>query len=330
MGRVLLGVLPCCLTPFLSWVAGLLPPLPLCFLSVVVCCRCLFDCSGRIGQSAFAMARWCYAAAGSNVTDIHIAAIGLKIAACAKAQPALYLDKVRMSILGEVRVTHLKCMQRFTQDMGATEVIDVQCRIAGNAGGKATIRASLHIRTATFDDEKWKIITLMCSHYANYYTLFAPSCGSVGDFTDIQQDADGNLAITSEMQCYNFSVRRLNGDFYAHVYPFDSKFYRKVHPAGALLFSGVHSHLMLLQYILIHLPNAKAPIWVISDVPKYWLEYDGTMCLDEEHRWKSTATIEYLRTHGLHCVPNSIKAIIGDLVYNGTRSRASNDPPPGL
>ena len=126
-----------------------------------------------------------------------------------------------MSILGEVRVTHLKCMQRFTQDMGATEVIDVQCRIAGNAGGKATIRASLHIRTATFDDEKWKII---------------------------------------------------NGDWYAHVYPFDTKFFRKVHPAGALLFSGVHSHLMLLQYILINLPTAKNPIWVISEVPKYWLE----------------------------------------------------------
>ena len=141
--------------------------------------------------------------------------------------------------------------------MGATEVIDVKCRIAGNAGGKATIRASLHIRTVTFDDEEWKIITLMCSHYANYYTLFAPSCGSVGDFTDIQQDAEGNLAITSEMQCYSFSVRRLNGDFYAHVYPFDTKFYRKVHPTRALLFSGVHSHLMLMQYILIHLPNAK-------------------------------------------------------------------------
>ena len=119
--------------------------------------------------------------------------------------------------------------ERFTQDMGATEVIDVECRIAGNAGGKAPIRASLHIRTETFDDEKWKIITLMCSHMADYDNLFAPSCGSVGDFTDIQQDAEGNLAITPEMQCYNFSVRRLNGDFYAHVYPFDTKFYRKVH-----------------------------------------------------------------------------------------------------
>ena len=194
--------------------------------------------------------------------------------------------------------------------MGATDVIDVKCRIAGSAGGKATIRASLHIRTVTFDDEEWKIITLMCSYMAGYETLFAPSCGSVGDFTDIQQDAEGNLAITSEMQRYNFSVRRLNGDW--------------------LLFSGVHSHLMLMQYILINLPSAKTPIWVISEISKYWLEYDGTLCLDDAHRWKSTATIGYLRKHGLHSVPNSIKAIIGDLVYNGMRSRASNDPPPGL
>ena len=87
---------------------------------------------------------------------------------------------------------------------------------------------------------------------------------------------------------------------------------------------------MLMQYILINLPSAKTRIWVISEIPKCWLEYDGTLCLDDAHRWKSTATIEYLRKHGLHSVPNSIKAIIGDLVYNGMRSRASNDPPPGL
>ena len=159
----------------------------------------------------------------------------------------------------------------------------------------------------------------MCSHYTNYHELFAPSCGSIGDFTDIQQDTDGNLAITSEMQCYNFSVRRLNGDFYAHVYPFDTKFYRKVHPARALLFSGVHSHLMLLQYILIHLPNVKVSIWVYLRCPStgwsmtelcaWMMNIDGDLL-----------QIEYLRSHGIHCVSNSIKAIIGDLVYNGTRA----------
>ena len=170
------------------------------------------------------------AAAGSNTTApiFAIAIFACKKAAWAKAQPVVVVDTAPMSILGEVRITHLKCLQRFTQDMGATEVIDVECRISGNAGGKAPIRASLHVRTVTFDDETWKIIALMCSHMAGYDTLFAPSCGSVGDFTDIQQDEEGNLAITSEMLCYNFSVRRLNGDFYAHVYPFDTKFFRKV------------------------------------------------------------------------------------------------------
>ena len=63
-----------------------------------------------------------------------------------------------MSILGSTRHSIEVCATFST--VGATEVIDVECRIAGNAGGKANIRASLHIRTAAFDDEKWKIITL--------------------------------------------------------------------------------------------------------------------------------------------------------------------------
>ena len=222
---------------------------------------------------------------------------------------------------------NLHCLQQFPQDKGFTEVIDVECRLSGNAGGKVHIRASLHVHTATFDDEKWKLITLMCSHMADYNNVFAPACGSVGDFTDTKQDAEGNLEITSEMLCYSFSIRRLTGEFYAQVYPFDTKFFRKVHPAGALLFSGVHSHLMLL---LIHLPKAKQPICVLSEVPKYWLEDDGAMCLGETHRWRSADAIAWLRTHGLHSVPNSIKAEIGDLVYNGAKGRASNDPPPGL
>ena len=76
-------------------------------------------------------------------------------------------------------------------------------------------------------------------------------------------------------------LTRLNGEFYAHVYPFHSNFFRKVHPAGALLFSGVHSHLILLQHLCIHLTSAKRPIWLISEVPKYWVEQDGTLCLDK-------------------------------------------------
>ena len=235
-----------------------------------------------------------------------------------------------MSILGEVCITHLRCIQRHKQDNGHTEVLDVSGRLSGNAGGKMPIRASIHVHTTTFDGEEWQLITLMCSHYANYYTLFAPSCGSVGEFTDIQQDAAGNLAIPAEMSNYCFTVRKFTGEYYAHVFPFDAKFFRKVHPSGALLFSGVHSHLILLQHLLVHLPLARKPIEVISKLPKYWLEDDGTMCLSEDRRWRSHATISWLRKHGLQSVPISLRAEIGNMVYNGTLSRASDDPPPGL
>ena len=121
---------------------------------------------------------------------------------------------------------------------------------------------------------------------------------------------------------------------------------------GALLFTPHHSQLTLLQHIIIQAPFLKQPVQFLADIPKYWLENDGTMCLDDSHRWKAEETIAWLRKHGLHSVPNSIKADIGDLVYNGpkktaldetsnfapppgrfvyfTGSRASNDPPPGL
>ena len=139
--------------------------------------------------------------------------------------------------------------------------------------------------------------------------------------------------------------------FYAQVHPFDPSFFAvKVHPSGILL-TPHHSQLTLLQHIIIQAPFLKKPVQFLDDTPKYWLEDDGTMCLHPSHRWKSDDTIAWLRERGLHSVPNSIKAEIGDLVYNGpkqknddstastpppgrfvyfTGSRASNDPPPGL
>ena len=58
------------------------------------------------------------------------------------------------------------------------------------------------------------------------------------------------------------------------------------------------------------------------------------MCLDKSYRWRSADTIAWLRTRGLHSVPNSIKVDIEDLVYNGPRSKVSDNsavliPPPG-
>ena len=205
-----------------------------------------------------------------------------------------------------------------------------------------------------FDDEEWRIITLFVNHLDSqlkYTDLFAASCGSLGEFTDIKQSEEG-YAMTRQMKHFNFPVRNPDGTFYAQVHPFDPSFFAvKVHPSGALLFTPHHSQLTLLQHIIIQAPFLKKPVQFLDDTPKYWLEDDGTMCLHPSHRWKSDDTIAWLRKRGLHSVPKSIKAEIGDLVYNGpkqknddstastpppgrfvyfTGSRASNDPPPGL
>ena len=95
------------------------------------------------------------------------------------------------------------------------------------------------------------------------------------------------------------------------MHSFDPLYFAvKVHPTGALLFTPHHSQLTLLQHIIIQSPFLKQPVQFLSDIPKYWLEDDGTMCLDESHRWKSAETIAWLRTRGLHSVSNSIKADI--------------------
>ena len=230
-----------------------------------------------------------------------------------------------------------------------------ECKIIGKAEGLARVKASIHTLFTTFDDEEWRIITLFVNHLDSrlkYTDLFAASCGSLGDFTDIKQSEEG-FAMTRQMKHYNFPVRNLDGTFYEQVHPFDPSYFAvKVHPTGALLFAPHHSQLTLLQHIIIQSPFLKLPVQFLSDIPKYWLEDDGTMCLHSSHRWKSEDTIAWLRARGLHTVPNSIKAEIGDLVYNGpkkhaldesaasapppgrsvyfTGSRASNDPPPGL
>ena len=258
-----------------------------------------------------------------------------------------------MAIKGEVHVKSMVWLPKISLNDGRYVIRPFECKIVGKAEGLARVRASIHTLFANFDDEEWRIITLFVNHLDSkfkYTDLFAASCGSLGDFTDIKQGDDG-YAMTRQMKHYNFPVRNPDGTFYAQVHPFDPSYFAvKVHPTGALLFTPHHSQLTLLQHIIIQSPFLKQPVQFLSDIPKSWLEDDGTMCLDESHRWKSAETIAWLRTRGLHSVPNSIKADIGDLVYNGpsrnvrdesaapppgrfvfnTGSRASNDPPPGL
>ena len=220
-----------------------------------------------------------------------------------------------MAIKGEVHVKSMVWSPKISLNDGRYVIRPFECKIVGKAKGLARVRASIH-------------------------TLFA-----------IFKQGDDGYAMTRQMKHYNFPVRNPDGTFYAQVHPFDPSYFAvKVHPSGALLFTPHHSQLTLLQHIIIQSSFLKQPVQFLSDIPKYWLEDDGTMCLDDSHRWKSAETIAWLRTRGLHSVPNSIKADIGDLVYNGpsrtvrdesaatppgrfvfnTGSRASNDPPPGL
>ena len=260
-----------------------------------------------------------------------------------------------MAIKGEVHVKSMVWHPKISLNEGRYVIRPFECKIIGTAEGCERVRASIHTHLTTFDDEEWRIITLVVNHldsHLKYTDLFAASCGSIGEFTDIQKLQAG-YAMSRQMKHYNFPIRNFDGTFYVQVHPFDPEYFAvKVHPTGALLFTPHHSQLTLLQHIINQSPFLKRPVLFLSDVPKYWLEDDGTMCLHDSHRWRSADTIEWLRTRGLHSVPNSIKADIGDLVYNGPRSntlddsaalaqppgrfvfntggRASNDPPPGL
>ena len=227
-----------------------------------------------------------------------------------------------------------------------------ECKVIGKADGCARVKASILTHITTFDEEEWKIITLFVAHLDSqlrYTNLFAPSCGSIGEFTDIKKYDEGH-AISKQMKDYNFPVRNFDGAFYEQVHPFDPSYCAtKVHPTGVLLFTPHHSQLTLLQHICIQSQYAKKPLQLLTDIPIYWIENDGTMCLDDNHRWRSESTLRWLQIHGLQSVPRNIKEEIGSLVYNldrtrdsdvltsppglfvfNARGRASNDPPPGL
>ena len=157
-----------------------------------------------------------------------------------------------------------------------------------------------------------------------YTDLFAPSCGSIGDFTDIAKYEEGYV-VPAQMRNFNFPVRNFDGAFYEQVFPFDPfHFCTKVHPTGALLITPHHSQLTLLQHLCIQFQYAKKPLQLLSDIPKYWLE-DGTMSLDESHRWRSDKTLRWPQVHGLFSVPRNIKEEIASLIYNLDRSRGSDE-----
>ena len=229
-----------------------------------------------------------------------------------------------MAIKGEVHVRSLMCLPAATFLQGRYMIQPFECKIIGTGEGIARIKAS---------NEEWRIITLTVGRLdsqTKYIDLFAPSCVSIGDFADITKYEKGYV-VPPQMRDYNLQIRNFDGAYYEQVFPFDPFYFcTKVHPTGALLFTPHHSQFTLLQHLCVQFQYAKKPLQLLSDVPKYWLEEDGTMSLDKDHRWRAPKTLQWVRTHGLYSVPRNIKEEIGDLVYNSDRGRASNDPPPGL
>ena len=159
-----------------------------------------------------------------------------------------------MAIKGEVHVQSMVWAPKISLNDGKYVIRPFECKIVGKAEGLARVRASIHTFFATFDDGEWRIITLFVNHLdskTKYIDLFAASCGSIGDFTDIKLGDEG-YAMTRQMKHFNFPVRNFDGTFYAQVHPFDPSYFAvKVHPTGALLFTPHHSQLTLLQHIII-------------------------------------------------------------------------------
>ena len=165
-----------------------------------------------------------------------------------------------MAIKGEVHVKSMVWAPKITLNDGRYVIRPFECKIVGTAEGLA--RASIHTFFALFDDEEWRIITLFVNHLdskTKYTDLFAASCGSIGDFTDIKLGDEG-YAVTRQMKHFNLPVRNLDGTFYAQVHPFDPSYFAvKVHPSGALLFTPHHSLLTLIQHLIIQSPASPVP-----------------------------------------------------------------------
>ena len=165
-----------------------------------------------MGQSALPWLRASCRAAGSSSCDF--SALFLH---CVKTQQE---SLCAMAIVGKVHVTKMRCLQKVTHDNGHSEFLAIECKVSGSAQGLARVTASTVVLLP--DDEKWRITTMTrghSDHPTQYTDLFAASCGAVGEFT---------------VRGYNFPLRRLDGNFYAQVFPFGPLFsHTKVHPTGA-------------------------------------------------------------------------------------------------
>ena len=98
-----------------------------------------------------------------------------------------------MAIKGEVHVKSMIWAPKISLNDGRYVIRPFECKIIGQAEGLARVKASIHTLFTTFDDEEWRI-TLFVNHLDSqlkYTDLFAASCGSLGEFTDIKQSEEG-------------------------------------------------------------------------------------------------------------------------------------------
>ena len=201
------------------------------------------------------------AATGSNATNTTTSLSVAIFLLC--TLPGLRLSQREFALWpskGEVHVRKVLHLPIASFNGGRYVIRPFEREVTGKADGRARVKASIHTILSTFDDEEWSIITLMVEHLDSqlkYTDLFAPSCGSIGDFTDMKKYEEGYV-IPSRMQNFNFPVRKFDGAFYEQVHPFDPFFFcAKVHPTGALLFTPHHSQLTLLQHLCIQFQFAK-------------------------------------------------------------------------
>ena len=115
-----------------------------------------------------------------------------------------------MAIKGEVHVKSMIWAPKISLNDGRYVIRPFEGKIIGQAEGLARVKASIHTLFNTFDDEEWRIITLFVNHLDSqlkYTDLFAASCGSLGEFTDIKQSEEGyaRLCYDSANETFQFS-----------------------------------------------------------------------------------------------------------------------------
>ena len=181
-----------------------------------------------------------------------------------------------MSIIGEVTISKVCKLKQHKLEDGRSEILPFRCTVSGSAKGKAKCYVHIYKRHATFDNEHWHLISLLrgpFDHTTGLRDLFAESCESIGDFTDIHVYQDGTYAIIAEMRNYQFFQRNMEGQWLAKVQPFDPEFFCvKVHANAVLLYAPFRSQLTLLQHLCLKMN-------LLPPSPRYWLMAEGSRWL---------------------------------------------------